>query len=79
MPFRSISRRLRLTVGATNPDRKRSHPRLEWLEDRTLLSVFTVTDTSDSASDPGSLRRRSMPSTPTRSRMGPIRLCSGAA
>ncbi len=30
--------------------------RLELLEERTLLSVFTVTDTADSASDPGSLR-----------------------
>lgn len=30
--------------------------RLELLEDRTLLSVLTVTDTSDSSSDTGSLR-----------------------
>ena len=55
MPFCSISRRLRLVVRAATPDRTRIHPRLELLEDRTLLSVFTVTDTSDSASDPGSL------------------------
>src|SRR5690348_2725105 len=33
----------------------RSRPRLEWMEDRTLLSTFTVTNTGDS--DPGSLRQ----------------------
>ena len=31
-------------------------PRLELLEDRVLLATFTVTDTSDSVSDAGSLR-----------------------
>ncbi len=31
-------------------------PRLQLLEDRTLLSTFTVTDNSDNPTDPGSLR-----------------------
>ena len=56
MPFRSFLRWSGRAFQAANPRRTQRHPRLEWLEDRTLLSVFTVTDTSDSASDPGSLR-----------------------
>jgi hypothetical protein len=37
-------------------NRRGRRPRLELLEDRMLLATFTVTDTSDSASDTGSLR-----------------------
>ena len=35
--------------------RPRNRPRLEWIEDRTLLSTFTVTNTADSG--PGSFRQ----------------------
>src|SRR5262249_32851531 len=37
------------------PSGFRSRPRLEWMEDRTLLSAFLVTNTGDSG--PGSLRQ----------------------
>ena len=46
---------VRLRGGRTKV-RKGHPPRLELLEDRMLLATFTVTDTSDSASDTGSLR-----------------------
>jgi hypothetical protein len=36
--------------------RRASRPRLELLEERTLLSTWTVTDNSDNPTDPGSLR-----------------------
>ena len=50
LTFRRARRRSR------NSCRILRRSRLEILEDRTLLSVLTVTDTSDSASDTGSLR-----------------------
>ena len=48
-------RKNRLRAGCAFPTWRRSRPRLEWMEDRTLLSTFTVTDTADSG--PGSLRQ----------------------
>ena len=49
----SLGRRLR---SDRNPvKRRRNHPRVEWMEDRTLLSTFLVSNTDDSG--PGSLRQ----------------------
>ena len=45
-------RRWRRTLGG----RRSSRPRLEALEERALLSAWTVTDNSDNPSDTGSLR-----------------------
>ena len=42
-------------VGASTPARPRIRPRLEWMEDRTLLSTFIVLNTADAG--PGSLRQ----------------------
>ena len=45
-----------MRVAAQSRKGKRQRPQLVALEDRRLLSTFMVTDTSDDATDPGSLR-----------------------
>jgi hypothetical protein len=50
----------RTRIGVTRPNlfgrRRSARPRLELLEERSLLSTWTVTDNSDSPTDTGSLR-----------------------
>ena len=48
--------RLRRGRRTTSGVRRSSRPMLEFLEERTLLSTFTVTDNSDVPTDMGSLR-----------------------
>jgi hypothetical protein len=54
----SLVDRSRIRHGRRNlfGTRRSARPRLERLEGRTLLSTWTVTDNSDSPTDPGSLR-----------------------
>ncbi len=59
LPYSNERFRHNHAVRRRQADNRRRHilrPRLQLLEDRTLLSTFTVTDNSDSSTDKGSLR-----------------------